>query len=237
MYVSSSMHNPLLCFDCLRHQLRHSTPLFALCVSVYPLCSPLVSLLFFRLAAETLAGLNMQPRSSGDQPRSASAGLDDSSDDSPPVPTKKLSKHPAVAKQRARKMAPTHKPAVHTSSVAAAHAYGSGASVHPVLGLYVPHARRSYHRDGTALGAKGSVMASSGHCEGRAPNGKGNMVGIDGQPEGRAPFASSRPHAAAPARGRQRKGSLTAAAHAKPAAVMHHMPSDSSMTVSADCSE
>jgi len=176
----------------------------------------------------------MQPRSSGDLPRSASAGLDDSSNESPPLPARRPSKHPAVAKQRSRKMAPSHKPAAHTSSAAAAHAYGSGASVHPVLGLYVPHARRSYHRDGTALGAKGGSMASSGHCEGRAPNGKGNMVGNDGQLEGRAPFASSRPHAAAPARGRQRKGSLTAAGHAKPAAVMHRMPSDSSMTVSAD---
>lgn len=185
------------------------------------------------LAAETLAGLNMQPRSSGDQPRSASAGLDDSSDESPPLPARRPSKHPAVAKQRSRKMAPSHEPAGHTSSAAAAHDYASGASVHPVLGLYVPHARRSYHRDGTALGAKGSSMASSGHWEGRAPNGKGNMVGNDGQLEGRAPFASSRPHAAAPARGRQRKG-LTAAAHAKPAAVMRRMPSDSSMTVSAD---
>ncbi|DBA73522.1 TPA: hypothetical protein ACH3X1_011544 [Trebouxia sp. C0004] len=94
------------------------------------------------LAAETLAGLNMQPRSSGDQPRSASAGLDDSSNESPAVPTRRLSKHPAVAKQRLRKMAPSHKPTVHTSSAAAAHAYNSGASVHPVLGLYVPHARR-----------------------------------------------------------------------------------------------
>ncbi|KAL0043616.1 hypothetical protein WJX79_009963 [Trebouxia sp. C0005] len=186
------------------------------------------------LAAETLAGLNMQPRSSGDQPRSASAGLDDSSNESPPLPVRRLSKHPAVAKHRSRKLAPSCKPAGHTSSTAAAHAYGSGASVHPVLGLYVPHARRSYHRDGTALGARGSSMASSGHCEGRAPNGKGNMVGNDGQLEGKAPFASSRPHAAAPARGRQRIGSLTAAAHAKPAAVMHRMPSDSSMTVSAD---
>ena len=77
-------------------------------------------------------------------------------------------------------------------------------------------------------------MASSGRDEARALNGKGNMVDSDGQLKGRAPFASSRPHAAAPARGRQRKGPLKAAAQDKPAAVMHRMPSDSSVTVSAD---
>ncbi len=192
------------------------------------------SLLFFRLAAETLAGLNnMQRCSSGDHPRSASARFDDSSDESLPLPTRKLSKHPAVAKQRSRKMASSHKPAVHASSAAAAHAYGSGASVHPVLGLYVPHAPRSYHRDGTASGAKGRLMASSEHLAGRAPNGKGNMVGSKGQLEG-VPFASSRPNAAALAWRRQRKSRLTAAAHAKPAAVLLGTPSDSSMTVSAD---
>ena len=142
------MYDLRLCCD-LQPQLRHTTP-SALCASLLPPVLTATSLLFFRLGAETLAGLSMQPRSSQDQPRSASAGLDDSSDDSPPLPTRRLSKHPAVAKQRSRKTLPIHKPAVHSSSAAAAHAYGNGASVHPVLGLYV-HAQRFYQRDGTAI--------------------------------------------------------------------------------------
>ena len=152
---------------------HHTGPLFAVVwLSVNHVLTT-SSLLFFRLAAETLAGLNsMQPCSSGDHPRSASAGFDVSSDESLPLLTRKLSKHPAVARQRSRKMASSHEPAVHASSVAAAHAYGSGAFVHPVLGLYVPDAWRSYHRDGTASGAKASLMASSEHFAGRAPNGQ-----------------------------------------------------------------
>jgi len=113
----------LLCMICgyvVIFNLSSGIPLPLHCVPhSCPLVLSATSLLFFRLAAETLAGLDMQPRSSQDQPRSASAGLDDSSDDSPPLPTRRLSKHPAVAKQRTCKMEPIHKPAVHSSSAAA----------------------------------------------------------------------------------------------------------------------
>ena len=164
----------------------------------------------FRLAAETLAGLNnMQSRSSGDHHKPASTGLDHSSSESPAA-ARKPHKHPANVKQRSRKLAPPHRP-VQTSSSAATYASGNGASVHPVLGLYVPHARRSYHRDGTAVGAKGGSMGNTGVSKGKSP------------------FASSRLQGTAPAHGRQRK-----APGSGPPAVLRRMPSDSSMTVSAD---
>ena len=164
----------------------------------------------------------MQPRSSGDHPKSASASMDHSSNDSPPA-ARKLGRQLGDRKQRPRKAAATQKPMMHTSSAAAVHANDGNASVHPVLGLYVPHARRSYHRDGTATGAKGSLMGNSAAAEGRLP-----------AVEGRAPFASSRPSAAAPACGRHRKGPSSGNGPTKPAAVLRRMPSDSSMTVSAD---
>ncbi len=66
---------------------------------------------------------------------------------------------------------------------------------------------------------------------GTASRAKESFIGNDRQIEGRTPFASSRPHAAAPAHGRQPEGPRSGYGHAKPANLMQCMPSDSDMTV------
>ena len=170
----------------------------------------------FRLAAETLAGLNnMQPRSSGDHPETASASLDHSSSESPAA-ARRLSKQSLHGnrKQRPHNVKHSQRPVMQTASAASVHASTGGVSVHPVLGLYVPHARRSYHREGTAAAVKA------------APTGTIANQGL--------PFALARPKAAAPALGRRRKGPDTGSGHVKATPALRRMPSDSSMTVSAD---
>lgn len=118
-----------------------------------------------RLAAETLAGLNSTvPRTSGDHARSGTASLEHSSNEGPVSKAGKQKSIPEGPKSAQRRAKAQHRPAVPpTGSVSTAPFGNASTSVHPVLGLYVPHARRSYLRD-TAL--KGEAAAShAGHAE------------------------------------------------------------------------
>lgn len=54
---------------------------------------------------------------------------------------------PEGPKSASRRGKPPHRAAVPSSSNPPAATGTAAASVHPVLGLYVPHARRSYHRE------------------------------------------------------------------------------------------
>ena len=170
-----------------------------------------------RLAAETLAGLNsVHPRTAEEHSRSGTKSISRSSSESPPAP-RKLSKQPSERKQKMKKSTAVHRPAPqprHTDNAAASQAaLGNSASMHPILGFSVPHARRSYTRDS-------------------APHGKGSENGQVLSADGKAlPFASSRP---SPAKGRQHKANAGSNAHGKMAGPLRRVPSDSSMTVSAD---
>ena len=158
----------------------------------------------------------MQPRSSGDHPKSSGISLDQSGHESPPA-VRKLSKQPNERKQKMKKTTAVHKPAPqrHSDSSAASplSVGAGGASMHPILGFNVPHARRSYHREGMSNGK----AADSG----QAPLANGQSL----------PIGSSR---GSPPKGRQRKAIPSSNGHFKMTGPLHRVPSDSSMTVSAD---
>ena len=175
-----------------------------------------------RLAAETLAGLNsMQPRTSPDHLRPASSSLDHPSNDSPAA-ARKLSKQLGETNRKQRhKMVQTQKAtAIPTITTAAAHhASGGNASVHPILGFNVPHARRSYRSEPVPTPGKSSPSAQSVASE---------TAHATGEYRGRA--------AAAPASGKQRRPGVAPpqSQPSFPRPDMERAGSDSSMTVSAD---
>ena len=183
-----------------------------------------------RLAAETLAGLNnMHQKSSPDATKLASS-LDHVDNDSPAA-ARKLSKQLGDANRRQRrKLAQVQKaptPAAITTA-AAVHASGGSASVHPILGFSVPHARRSYRTDVTPTPAKSGPSAHSTASDAKHASGELRGSELRG--------SELRGSALTPVNGQQRKpGAMPP--QARPSFSKIEMPraaSDSSMTVSAD---
>lgn len=173
-----------------------------------------------RLAAETLAGLNNLPGSAAkahSKSRSGGKSLDQSSSDSLLEARKPIKL--AVEKTHKAKKASACKPAAqrHPEHLSAApQAMGSSASLHPILGFSVPHARRSYHnRDSMA-----TAMGKGGDS--------GQVAAVDEQA---LPCETARP---SPIKTKQHRAFSVSSGPPRAAAPLQRLPSDSSMTVSAD---
>ena len=194
----------------------------------------------YRLAAETLAGLNnMHPRSSPDQTKLAPSSLDHVTNDSPAA-ARKLSKQlgDANRKQR-RKLAQAQKAATPAAitTAAAVHASSGSASVHPILGFSVPHARRSYRSDVTPTPAKSGPSAHSTASEAKHASGElqGSELRDSELRDCELRVSKLRRRAPAPASGQQRKpGAMSPQARPSFTTELPRVASDSSITVSAD---
>lgn len=123
-----------------------------------------------------------------------------------------------------RRYKPYQKHVAHSSGAAAAadsSTLDRGSGVHPVLGLYVPHARRSYHRD--------AVVTAD-----MAPHAITHHNGLADVRDYGMPTAVPTAQPAVHAQPRTGPSSLEAA---KPQAPLRRLPSDSSMTVSASSNQ
>ena len=163
------------------------------------------------------------PRSSAEAPRSGTASLEHSSNEGhagrKSSKPKGSSDGPKSAPRRAKHSAAQHRAAVPPASSTQPAALGSGqGSFHPVLGLHVPHARRSYHRDTVA---KADVAAlHAGHAEQQA-------YGMSAIHQGLV-----KPRKTTHSRAQKNAGYA-----AQPQPPLRRVPSDSSMTVSANSND
>lgn len=176
----------------------------------------------------------MHPRSSPDQTKLAPSSLDHVTNDSPAA-ARKLSKQlgDANRKQR-RKLAQAQKAATPAAitTAAAVHANSGSASVHPILGFSVPHARRSYRSDVTPTPAKSGPSAHSTASE--AKHASGELQDSELR-DSELRVSELRRRAPAPASGQQRKpGAMSPQARPSFTTELPRVASDSSITVSAD---